>query len=75
MRPRTLALLPLFDLTPTDSPVSLSALLHSSVSLNVSVDEAYRGLVSPRRTQRRRAREGIAAWRRTQARGPTKVPS
>lgn len=53
MRPRTLALLLLFDLTPTDSPVSLSALLHSSVSLNISKDEAYWGLVSPRGAQRR----------------------
>lgn len=67
-------MLPLFDLTPTDSPVSLSALLHSSVSLNISQDEAYGGLVFPRRAQRGRAKstpdEGGS-----QARGPTKVPS
>lgn len=74
MRPRTLALLLLFDLTPTDSPVSLSALLHSSVSLNISKDEAYWGLVSPRGAQRRKA-QGTLASGGTQARGPTKVPS
>lgn len=67
-------MLSLFDLTPTDSPVSLSARLHSSVSLNISKDEAYRGLKSPRLAQRRNA-QGTPSSGGNQARGPTKVPN